>query len=127
MGWTGGDMTAKKKPPCATTGAEIKGENQDCGDHTPSRSPLQNRNRRRWLTSRRTALEVLLPYGRWDCSGYSVLFNRGYKALYRLNADGKVWPADPEQWHLWRRQFWFYGNVDAPWRNPETFERVKLV
>jgi hypothetical protein len=94
--------------------------------------PAYLREYHRWFSSilpkgSRNAPPDALPYGIWICENYWVLFDRNYTPIWTRTFDGVIARADPNQWHEWQFQIWFYTDHDPPWHYKATRKRLAVL
>ena len=57
---------------------------------------------------------LMLPYGKWTCDNYDVLFNRRYWPIL-VRKDNIVYPADPGWWVPYTVAQYFFDDGSSPW------------
>jgi hypothetical protein len=61
------------------------------------------------------------PYGKWTCAdGTELLFNRDYRPIWRKTKSGTVIAADPDEWVIFSKQEYFFGDHNAPGENSDS-------
>lgn len=70
-----------------------------------------------------------LPYGIWVCEdGREILFNRRYKPIWQRSPEGKVSPANSEEWvERIKTTTHFYKDENSPWRDKRSLDKCKVV
>jgi hypothetical protein len=70
------------------------------------------------IVDKRTAYDLwraMRPYGFWVCDdGREVLFNRHYTPILQRYRGQPCWPADPNEWVKFEKQFWLYNDGTPP-------------
>jgi hypothetical protein len=69
-------------------------------------------------------MRIVLPYGKWTCAdGTEVLFNRDYRPIWKKQPDGTVKAADPNEWIIFAKQDYLFGDHNTPHEDRNSYQR----
>ena len=67
-------------------------------------------------------MRLYLPYGKWTCAdGMEILFNRDYRPIWEKRPDGTVIAANPDEWIVFSKQEFCFGDARIPPSDKATF------
>jgi hypothetical protein len=68
----------------------------------------------------------IFPYGQYVRGNEIVWFDRSYRPIVRVGADG-VTPCQPDEWIDHQSKRWLYSDANAPGRDAETRKNLEAL